>query len=119
MAQHYPLTRENEPKIFRSVDRIAAYHVSSSKFIASLRKDFEEKIIYRKKVIKLSNDYKMFEEDYVVLKIGKYDLQNSNWWTSAVDGKKDMFSKQYDYSNLDLECHIDQQGKIISIFMVQ
>ena len=118
MAQHYLLTEENEPKIFKSVARIGEYFERSYRYIASLRRDFNKTIIYRKEVTKLSDDYKMHDNTKFVLQIGKYNLQNSNWWTSPVNGQKDLFSKQYDYSNLHLECHLDETGKIVAIYMV-
>jgi hypothetical protein len=118
MAQHYPLTRENEPKIFKSVDRITDYFERSYRWQSSLRKDFERTIIYRKEVVKLSDEYKMDEKTKFVLLIGKYDLQNSMWWTSIENDDKPDKALKYQYEQLSLECHVDEKGKIVAIYMV-
>jgi len=116
MAQHYLLTIEKEPKIFKSVARIATYFAKGYKFMQSLQKDFEKNLIYRREVMRLSDDYKLQEETKHVLKIENYTLQNSDWW-KALDGGEDYDLKQT-YSNLNIECHIGDKGEIIAIYMV-
>ena len=97
MAQHYKLTEEKEPKIFKSVRRIAEYYSRALRYISNYRKDWNKELIYRKEVTKLPDDYKMDENDFIVLKVGKYKLEKSE---------------------LDVECHIDMRGKVLDIYMV-
>jgi hypothetical protein len=101
MAQHYELKRHIEPKIFKSVDRVAEYYVRASKYITRYLNDYTEEVVYKKKTTKLPDEYKIFAEDHLVLKVGKYDLQET----------KDLFG-------LYLECHIDEKGKVLSIYIV-
>ncbi len=114
MAQHYKLSEEKEPKIFRSVRRLAEYYVRASSYILKFKQDFCKETIYRKEVIKLPDTYKLDKQEYIVLKIGKYSLEDSSWWNE----NELAANLSPMYSNLFLECHIDELGNVMSIYMV-
>ncbi len=116
MEQYSKILPEQEPKIFKSVKRIAEYYLRASRYISRYKKDFCDEIIYTKSVAKLPHSYDKGENAFVILNIGKYDLQNSEHWTHPVSGEVNKELKKL-YSNLSLECHIDLCGNILAIYI--
>ena len=94
-----------EPTLFKSVSRIAEYYVRASKYIHRLCNDNNQELIYRRFVTKLPENFKENPNDFFILKIGSYNLE-------------DHSLKQI-YKNIEVECHIDDNGRIISVYTTQ
>ena len=114
MVKKKQLIPQEEPKIFRSVPRIAEYYVRASKYITRYLKDNSEEIIYKKTTVKLPDSFKS-KNDYVVLKIKKYDLQNAKLWGSG----ENYLDIKKTYTNREIECHIGEKGEVNSVYLVE
>jgi len=104
MAQYFKLEERKESKIFKSVRRIAEYYIRASKYITRLQKDFNQEFIYKKEVMKLPDTYKMDKNTFVVLNVGKYELQDPEMRDVNFEVK--------------VECHIDEGGRILGAYAV-
>ena len=109
MAQHYIITEELEPKVFKSLKRVAEYFVRASKYIVRYQKEFNEDIIYKKNVLTLPLDHKLNEGATFVIKVGRYDL---DW------GRKNNPDEEKLFTNLNVECNINSEGKILAAYAI-
>ena len=105
MAQRYKLSADKEPTIFKSVARIAEYYIRASKYIKRYMIDFTEEIVYKKNTVKIPDSYSTSEDDYLILTISEYNLQ-------------EPIEKNIPCSKLKLECHIDKNGTVLGIYLV-
>jgi hypothetical protein len=105
MTHRFRLVEEDEPKIFKSLQRIAEYYIRASKYITRYAIDYTEEIIYKKNVVKLPKEFRIKSNEFAVLKIGKYELQ-----------KKECFESLPNL--LELQCHIDDRGNILSVYII-
>jgi hypothetical protein len=103
MEEKIKLLEKNEPRLFRSLVRIVGYYIRASKYIQRYLKDHTEEIVYRRFITKLPDSFKTEENDYLVLKIGKYCFENPNLKNKYIDA--------------NVECHIDENGKILAIYL--
>ena len=104
MGQHIRLEPIKEPKIFEEVKSLG------KKLCVDLGKDFFVQFIkysaLGKQIMRLSDEYKLHEEDDSVFNIGKFTLQE--------DWKEDKWLTE----NTQLECHFDKYGNVKAIYIV-
>lgn len=115
MKERMKITAENEPKIYKSLVRIAEYYIRASKYITRYMKEYTEEIVYKRCTIKLPDRFRSEKNDYIVLRVGKYCLENQKWWSGS-NGQPDPLLKQM-YMNIELECHIDNEGKVLAVYL--
>ena len=105
MAQHHPLSKTKEPKIFESIKKIGK-RLTGKGCLALISSGLTEFDIYGKTVQLLPDEYKTHECDYYVANVGRYtleeDWEEDNWLTE----------------NTKLECHFDYKGNVMSIYFV-
>ena len=113
MAGHYPLSKETESKVFDSVARIGKYIARAIRYTKELRTPFAKMFIYRKEVMRLSDDYTIMDENIqeaeYAFTIGKYSLQDKEFW-----GKENKSI----IKDTTLECHFDNNGDVVNIYLV-
>jgi len=109
------ITEENEPKIFKSLKRIAEYYLRASKYITRYMKDYTEEVIYKRYTTKLPDSFKSEPNDFLVLRVGKYDFKNKKLWCGP-NGVPDPVLKKM-YTNIEVECHIDQKGNVLAVYL--
>ena len=102
MEFKHRLNETEEPKIFKSLRRVAEYYIRASKYITRYTNDYTEEIIYKKNIRKLPDVFKLEKNELVVLLVGKYQLQ------SKIDSLPDQ---------LTLECHIGKEGEIFAVLV--
>lgn len=107
MAQHFRIYEESEPKLFRSIRRIAKYLMTAWGPWSYIQ-DFNVQIIYRKRVTKLSSDYPMNGATRA-FSVGPYDLQDKRW-DERKDGGVDFRKTAF------VEVHTDNNGNIKGIY---
>lgn len=104
MGQHIRLEPIKEPNIFFEVKEIGK----------AINKDlgvgcfvpFQKYSTLGKKIMRLSDEYKLHEEDDSVFNIGNFTLQE--------DWKEDKWLTE----NISLECHFDKHGNVNAIYIV-
>jgi hypothetical protein len=104
MGQHIRLEPIKEPKIFEEVKSIGKtlYLVFGKEYFVQ----FVKNLVLGKQIIRLSDEYKLQEEDDSVFNIGRFNLQE--------DWKEDKWLTE----NTQLECHFDKNGNVNAIYIV-
>jgi predicted MPP superfamily phosphohydrolase len=103
MEEKIKLLQKDEPKLYRSLVRIAEYYVRASKYISRFLNDENKETIYKRFVTKLPENVQKDLGTYLVLRIGKYNLEDSAF--------KEI------YKDVETECHIDEKGKILAVYV--
>lgn len=103
MKEKIKLLEKDEPRLYKSLIRIAEYYIRTSKYISRFLNDENKETIYKRFVTKLSDNVHKDPGTYLVLRVGKYNLE-----TPAFKGT---------YKNIDAECHIDEKGKILAVYV--
>lgn len=102
MKEKIKLLEKDEPRLYKSLIRIAEYYVRASRYINRLLKENTEEIIYKKETTNLPEKFKK-KNDFLVLKVGTYNLESLPL--------KDI------YKNVYVECHINGVGKVLDVYM--
>lgn len=103
MEKKIKLLEKDEPRLYRSLVRIAEYYVRASKYISRFLNDENKETIYKRFVTKLPENVQKDPGTYLVLRIGKYNLE-------------DPALKEI-YKDVEAECHIDEKGKILAVYV--
>jgi hypothetical protein len=104
MAGHYRLEPIKEPNIF-SQAKIIGQTIYGQLGVNSFS-PFDKNKILDKNIMRLSDDYKMLDEDDSVFEIGHFTLQE--------DWKEDKWLTE----NTKLEFHFDEWGNVNAIYIV-
>jgi BarA-like signal transduction histidine kinase len=103
MEEKIKLLEKDEPRLFRSLARIAEYYIRASKYIQRYLRDYTEEIVYKRSTIKLPDSFKTEKNDYLVLNVGKYCFENP--------------TLKNKYLDVGVECHVDEKGKILAVYL--
>lgn len=103
MEEKIKLTEQSEPRLFKSLVRIAEYYIRASKYIPRYMRDYTEEVVYKRSTTKLPDSSKTEKDDYLVLKVGKYRFENP--------------TLKIKYMDVEVECHIDESGKILAVYL--
>jgi hypothetical protein len=103
MEEKIRLLEKDEPKLYRSLVRIAEYYIRASRYISRFLNDENKETIYKRFVTKLSDNVQKDPGTYLVLKVGKYNLENP--------------ALKETYKDVEAECHIDEKGKILAVYV--
>ena len=104
MGQHIKLEPVKEPIIFNEVKKIG--QTIKKVLGVDYFSPFQKNSIVGKKIMRLSDDYKLHEEDDSVFSIGEFTLQE--------DWQEDKWLTE----NTSLECHFDKRGNVNAIYIV-
>jgi len=104
MAQHFPVYEKDEPKLFKFLRRFVEYLMRI--YVWDSIEDFERRRIFRKTVMKLSEEYNPKGRAFSITPI---TLQ-SRQWDQRKDGGCD-FRK-----DATLEVHTDTKGNIQGVY---
>lgn len=108
MAQHYRIYEKDEPKLFRSAQRIAKYLMRYNSMTWNHMKAFEKRMVYQKLVQKLTSRYPMGKATKA-FSLGPYYLEDKYWDQRTLDGLNLR-------RNAYVEVHTDNDGCIIAIY---
>jgi exosome complex RNA-binding protein Rrp42 (RNase PH superfamily) len=103
MEEKIKLLERNEPRLYRSLVRIADYYVRTSKYISRYLNDENKEVVYKRFVTKLPENVQRDPGTYLVLRIGKYSLEDP--------------TLKETYKDVEAECHIDETGKILAVYV--
>lgn len=104
MGQHIRLEPIKEPNIFKEVKSIGKtlYLVFGKEYFVQ----FVKNLVLGKQIIRLSDEYKLQEEDDSVFNIGRFNLQ------------EDWGEDKWLTEKTQLECHFDKYGNVNTIYIV-
>ena len=105
MGQHIRLEPIKEPKIFTEVKalgkKICGVELGKGFFV-----EFRKYSALGKQIMRLSDEYKMHDEDDSVFNIGEFTLE------------EDWGEDKWLTENTQLECHFDKYGNVNAIYIV-
>jgi len=106
MAQHIPIKRKDEPRIFASAQKIGK--LARVMRHCGMLEEFKQKEINAKFVSLLSKDYCQGTPSSVMaLAIGNYKMQGKDW-----------ADEPYVKDKAGVEAHFNSRGNIVKIYVV-